>query len=201
MLVTTHKTHKIRVILYPSVMFYQTPVWSCCYQLLSVDFSLPRNEFKFENGNGKQNLKGVWTFLQNSGNTTVNGGFITEYFPSSTEKWPTCFMLISMYPTYPKYMQRRPRQEIFDRYTYIYNDKDTENFKIFFMRPCYSILGNNKNNYMEQIFKTSSGASTGPSTPFCWDLQEWGSDTILYTLKLSCDTHLTKLLSTFNCKT
>ena len=182
-------------------MFYQTPVWSCCYQLLSVDFSLPRNKFKFENGNGKQNLKGVWTFLQNSGNTTVNGGFITEYFPSSTEKWPTCFKLIRMYPTYPKYMQRRPRQEIFDRYTYIYNDKDTENFKIFFMRPCYSILGNNKNNYMEQIFKTSSGASTG--LPLL-DYLHHTADTCRsgwVILKLNCDTHLAKLLSTFNFKT
>ena len=133
------------------------------------------------------------------------GVYYSEDFPSSTAKWPTCFKLIG---TDPKYMQRRPCQEIFDRYTYIYrykDDKDTENFKIFFMRPFYSailgILGNNNDNYMEQIFKSSSGASTGLSTPYCWDLQEWGSDTILYTLKLNCDTHLAKLLSTFNCKT
>ena len=62
---TRHTKHKIRV-LYPSAMFYQTPVLSCCYQLLSVDLYLPRNKFKFENGNEKQNLKRVWTFLQNS---------------------------------------------------------------------------------------------------------------------------------------
>ena len=104
--------------------------------------------------------------------------------------------LIRMYPTYPKYMQRRPRQEIFDRYTYIYNDKDTENFKIFFMRPCYSILGNNKNNYMEQIFKTSSGASTDYLHHTAETCRSGG-----VILKLNCDTHLAKLLSTFNCKT
>ena len=105
----------------------------------------------------------------------------------------------------PKYMQRDLAKKSLTENTQTYTD--TKMIKIqktsrFFYAPfLFWILGNNKDNYMEQIFKTSSGASTGLSTPYCWDLQEWGSDTILYTLKLSCDKHLAKLLSTINCKT
>ena len=46
--------------------------------------------------------------------------------------------------------------------------------------------------YVENILWKN--APTGPATPYCW-----GPGGVI--LKLNCDTHLAKLLSTFNCKT
>ena len=100
-----------------------------------------------------------------------------------------------IYPKYPKYMQRRPCQEIFDReYTYIYrykDDKDTENFKIFLC--AIFILDPWKQQRQLHGTNTSSGASTD------YLHHTAGSGGVI--LKLNCDTHLAKLLSTFNFKT
>ena len=114
--------------------------------------------------------------------------------------------------TDPKYRQRDYlAKKTFDRgYTYIYRytDKDTESFKIFFMRPFYSailgILGNNIEHYNNMWNKYSKHPLVlllDHLHHTAEDLQGWGSNTILYTLKLGCDTHLAKLLSTFNFKT
>ena len=111
--------------------------------------------------------------------------------------------LIRMYPTYPKYMQRRPCQEIFDRYTYIYrykDDKDTENFKIFLC--ALFIL-----QYLESLETTMTITwnkySKHPLVPLM-DYLHHTAETCRsggVILKLNCDTHLAKLLSTFNFKT
>ena len=110
--------------------------------LLSVNLSLSRNQFKFENE--KWNLRGDWTYLQNSGITTV---YYSEDFPSSTASdqhvLSSSEMIQNISKIYPKYIQNiqnickedlAKKSLTEDTYTYIYrykDDKDTENFKIF----------------------------------------------------------------------
>ena len=114
------RKHKIRVILYPSAMFYQTPVLSCCYQLLSVDLYLPRNKFKFENGNGKQNLKGVWTFLQNSELQQWMEGLLQNIFQAQqkSDQHVSSFQAHQDVSNISKIYAKKTLP-ILDRYTYI----------------------------------------------------------------------------------
>ena len=93
---------------------------------------------------------------------------------------------------------QRDLAKIFDReYTNIYrhkDDKDTENFKIFLC--AIFILDPWKQQRQLHGTNTSSGASTDYLHHTAETCRSGG-----VILKLNCDTHLAKLLSTFNFKT
>ena len=98
-------------------------------------------------------------------------------------------------------MQRRSCQEIFDReYTYIYrykDDKDTENFMIFL---CALFILESLETTMTNTWNKYSKHPLVPLLDYLHHTAETcRSGGVI--LKLNCDTHLAKLLSTFNLKT